>query len=858
MTPVSGERRRRAEGPPERLARFQLARPWAIIALAFLMGGAALPFILGAPGLTDGLTLNSDFTALLPEHSQSVRDLAQIQERFGGQQAMNLAIEGGDIEAVRRFTRDLVARVERLEAHKVVAVDWNISDFTSFVEQHRHLYAELGDLESVRDALRERVDYERARANPFFIDLDDEPPPDPDATLRRIEENARRAREDAERRFPEGYLQHPTRNVVIVVVHTRISGGDAGDTDGLLAAIRAEITALDPASYVPDLRIYWGGTLIEVREETESLVDAVRNATLITIALVMSAIFVFFLRLRPLPLLSLSLAPPVLVTFAIAELAVDYLNASSAFLSSIVVGNGINPMVIWLARYFEARRAGEDVGQALVTCHRSTWKGTLTASLAAGVAYGSLVTTDYRGFRDFGVIGGSGMVLCWLAAYLLLPALVVAFERVRPLTFARTNTHRGIYGVLFARIALGSPRIVIAASLAVTAALTGLVGWTVANDPMEYDFRRLRSDRDPDSDAERVLELTQPILSETMSGSALAVLASSAEQVSYFQAQLEERRAQMPRAFGALSSIADILPADQEVKLPVLRELRQLMLDIRPHLTEELQRQVDEQLPPESVRALTPDDLPRSVARPYTERDGARGRLLFVEHHPEESSWDGRYMAEWAAAARSLRARGADRAPPVAGTAVVFADLLDTVWQDGPRAVGVALLATVLLLVVTFREQKQRWLTLAALLVGILWMAGTMAAFGMRLNFLNFVAFPITFGNGVDYAVNVMRRYADEVEQGRDRLRAVRDAVEGTGGAVVLCSLTTVFGYISLYTSSNQALNSFGAAAAISEVTCLAAAVLALPAILFVMARQDAAQREPAPAVSRDAGASGV
>ena len=50
-------------------------------------------------------------------------------------------------------------------------------------------------------------------------------------------------------------------------------------------------------------------------------------------------------------------------------------------------------------------------------------------------------------------------------------------------------------------------------------------------------------------------------------------------------------------------------------------------------------------------------------------------------------------------------------------------------------------------------------MALFGLLLGILLMAGAMAASQMKLNFLNFVAFPITFGNGVDYGVNVLRRW---------------------------------------------------------------------------------------------------
>jgi hypothetical protein len=121
---------------------------------------------------------------------------------------------------------------------------------------------------------------------------------------------------------------------------------------------------------------------------------------------------------------------------------------------------------------------------------------------------------------------------------------------------------------------------------------------------------------------------------------------------------------------------------------------------------------------------------------------------------------------------------------------------------------------------------------LGALLVGILWMAALMAVAGIKLNFLNFVAFPITFGNGVDYGVNVMRRYVQENELLGDPSRAVTEAVQETGGAVILCSLTTIIGYISLYTSSNKALNSFGAAMAISEITCVVAGVLVVPAAL--------------------------
>jgi len=96
----------------------------------------------------------------------------------------------------------------------------------------------------------------------------------------------------------------------------------------------------------------------------------------------------------------------------------------------------------------------------------------------------------------------------------------------------------------------------------------------------------------------------------------------------------------------------------------------------------------------------------------------------------------------------------------------------------------------------------------------------------IRLNFLNFVAIPITIGIGAEYAHNVMQRFRVE---GSSRLRHV---IIETGGAVTLCSMTTTIGYIALSMSINQGIRSFGISAAVGELTCLCAAVLWLPALL--------------------------
>ena len=89
---------------------------------------------------------------------------------------------------------------------------------------------------------------------------------------------------------------------------------------------------------------------------------------------------------------------------------------------------------------------------------------------------------------------------------------------------------------------------------------------------------------------------------------------------------------------------------------------------------------------------------------------------------------------------------------------------------------------------------------LVALFFGVVWTIGPVAMVDMKLNFLNFIGLPITFGIGIDYAVNVLNRYRIEGPGSMER------AVATTGGAVALCSLTTLIGYSSLLIADNQAL----------------------------------------------------
>jgi predicted RND superfamily exporter protein len=830
-----------------KLAKFQFEHAWKVTLIAFAIALVTLPLLLR-------LRVNADLREVLPDNAESVRDLDTIRASMPQATTLALAVQGNDTAQLHAFVRALSKELEGRGDLQIVSVDSNIGDFEQFVTKNRFLYADAADLEAVKDALSARMEWEKARANPLFIGIDDdETPPDPQAAIDRMKKHADDARAKMDR-FPDGFYQHPTLPMDFVFVRTTIKPGDAKPISRLVAGIEESATKVQghaalrtrvggtDVGWVGDaIRIDYGAELMDMQEENAALEGDAAKSGLVTLGLLLTVVVIFFGRVRAVPLLFVVLIPPCVITFGLAQLVVHQLNASTAFLGSIVVGNGVNASIMWLGRYFEERRNGKDVPTAIAGAHRGTWVGTLAATFAASLAYGSLMVTDYRGFRDFGFIGALGMALCWAAAYLLLASLVAISERIRPMTFKRDR--KGVYGVLFSKIAFSSPRLVLAGSLLLSIVSGAALVHAAKHDPLEYDFRNLQAVRSKESRVNWVNERLDETVEETRAGGALAILAPKTDDVPEVRRQLEAYRASHPGAIGNVRTIDDLVPAEQERKLALLAELRSLALEARPHMDEEKQKELDENIPPETIAPISPKDLPPSVARPFTERDGTVGRLVFVEHVKGSDTWDGKYMIRWAAGTRSTSVDG--KKPAVGGGAAVFADLLTTIFRDGPKVIAVSFALTVLLLLCTFRKARERFLALAAMLAGVLWMTGLLAASGMKLNFLNMVALPITFGIGVEYPVNYLKRYVEEKKTSSPMI-AARTALEGAGGAVILCSLTTLIGYVSLYASTNRALNSFGLAMALGEVSCIGAAVIALPALIAVLGVGPDTSRAPA------------
>ena len=198
--------------------------------------------------------------------------------------------------------------------------------------------------------------------------------------------------------------------------------------DRVQAVVTSTLSELGLASRV---KAGYSGDLVTGMAEYDLVVRDIIDVGGVGIALVLGVLLLFFRTPRALIALGGTIAVGCALTFGFTELAIGHLNIATAFLFSIVAGNGINFGIIWLGRFLEERRAGQPLEVAIAHALDRTYAATLTAAGAAATAYAALGIGSFRGFQHFGVIGASGMALCWLSTYAVMPAITALLERVR-------------------------------------------------------------------------------------------------------------------------------------------------------------------------------------------------------------------------------------------------------------------------------------------------------------------------------------------------------------------------------------------------------------------------------------------
>lgn len=581
---------------------------------------------------------------------------------------------------------------------------------------------------------------------------------------------------------------------------------------------------LRPAEFHPGMRAETGGAFRSRVVEAAAIAEDVRTATLAAAAAMALLILLAFRQFRALVYVLLPLGAGMVVCLGVAALLLGSLNVLTAFIFAVLMGLGIDFGIHLGRRYREERVAGRPHVEALERTFRGTGRAAGAALWTTAVAFATLIPSSFRAFSEFGLLCLFGLPVSMVVAFAAFPAVATLAERWRPQRVQRAAGET--------RGAAASPRRRFAAgALAAAGLVTALCGALAAGLDFDYDYGKLGSARS----VRGGLPTRSAVRGYTSSPALL--LAETPEQARAAAQEARRRVAAGEPGVREVAALDSFVPADQERKAALLREMDEWMsdpafgfyedrLDDEPFARLERWRQ-RLRTPPVDPGAAGFPDWARALFRERDGRTEGRFAYLLTDGNLNDGREAMRLQERW----QSLRLPDGTTVP-VASSAFVFADIIRFLREEGAAVTGLALLAVLGLLLAHFRRAGPALLAYVPLLVGFVWFLGLLAAFDLRVTFYSAVVFPIVVGTGIDGAIHLVHRYR---ELGRG---SIGEALRRTGPAVALSTLTTAAGFGALALTGHRGLATLGWTAVIGLGAVLAATLAVLPVLAVLSERR--------------------
>lgn len=717
------------------------------------------------------LKFESNFESLLPKTFKSVLTLDEVTKEFGGTGYMVAVVKSSNPQAAKKFASVFSKELEKLPQVKYV----NWKQPKKFFEDRRLLFADLEDLREIRRRVAQKIDFEKKKANPLFIDL--------------LEEDYKLDLSDIEKKyesksvFREYYESSDGKELVLLIKPNGLAG-DLKFSRELEKNILNLFSALNPDSYSNDLSVELTGRYKKQIDLNDQLVKDIRFTIFGSLILGSFILFFFFKQIRGAFLVGLPLFSGIIITLAFAYLAIGYLNIISGFLFSILMGIGMDYGIVFYSRYMEEKIKGESSQQAMETSFTSAGYSLLIAAITTSASFFTLAIAEFKGFSQFGIIAGAGVIVNFIVFTTLHQAMIMFFEKIK----------EPEYKPVFS-FSLRAPKTDL--RLASLAAVSVIGLYSIANFSklaFEYDFNKIQGANIPSFILDkRVNEIIGTSLTPDI---ALVKSLSQAKQISDLLSMKEKNP---DTTIDSHASVLTFMPEDQKEKLQELRKIKKILDDNALNSLDKEQKKkiedVKKLLTPEEV---TKKNLPKEIYRMFYGESGKTAVYIF----PKISLSDILLVKKASDEIRDLPA-GEETIHPVSES-VIFSEILRMIESDGKLIMALSFLGTILPIFFAYKSFKALFFISAHLLVTLLLLLGGLLFFSIDLNFFNVLMLPLIFGLGVDYGEYFYSRHKQE---GKGSAYFV---LIHTGPAVFMSALTTILGFSTLLLANHQGLKSIG------------------------------------------------
>lgn len=222
------------------------------------------------------------------------------------------------------------------------------------------------------------------------------------------------------------FLMNPEATVGLLQVFPVAQKGDLNENSRSILKLR-ELMQTVAQEYRPlsqELKLSLTGIPVLEHDEMQRTTADMINAALLAFVAVGTLLFLGFRGLRHPMLAMLTLIVAICWTFGVCTLVIGHLNILSVSFAAILIGLGIEFAIHFLSRYLALRQELYELNDALRASAQTVGTDILMSALTTALAFGSALLTGVPGLAELGLISAIGIMLCALATFVFLPALI--------------------------------------------------------------------------------------------------------------------------------------------------------------------------------------------------------------------------------------------------------------------------------------------------------------------------------------------------------------------------------------------------------------------------------------------------
>ena len=587
---------------------------------------------------------------------------------------------------------------------------------------------------------------------------------------------------------------------------------------------------------------YTGGYPIAVKDEATTKKDI--KVTLLTSFLTIMLLFgLSFRTWKVIFYVGVSLAISLLWTLGFAGVAFHRLNILSCVFSCVLMGLGIDFAIHIVSRYFGEDKADLDIPHRLQQTFQEAGMGIVIGGITTAVAFYSIAISDFRGFKELGIVTGTGILFCLVVMSLVLPCLLVFFPGETDSQKKVTISGFGLKNV--AKFIRKYPRVIIATTIIIVCFLF-FMGTGIHFDD------DLRNFRPADSETFRLQDRVTRWIGGSMARTFLVVQGKSEAKVMETTASIYNALAELKDSgkIGGVRSISQYIrsPGQQRKNMEFIRQHSDTfdIKRIKRTFNKALEKNGFEKLEmyDQYFRTISSVFSTKEIFLPSSLREKGLDRLLklFIFRKnddfktityiaPSKDLWSRADTSRFKEAIiGKIEQKGIKGSSYIlTGPNLLTGDLKKLIMNNLKSALWLACLSIATVLIIYYRSIKLFILSILPLIISLASLTGIMVIFSLDFNFFNIIVLPMIVGIGIDDGVHLTNtfRRSDDINW--------PEGISQTSRAVVLTSLTTLAGFGSIALAHFPGLKSMGYVAVIGISACLITSIVVLPAVFFVM-----------------------